>query len=217
MRTSRPSPATIVAVLALVAALAGTAIAGPDATISALTRSKVKKIANKRINQLAPGLHVASADTATTANTATNANTAQNAEDADNADALGGIVAASFGSGVVLGEMQDVPSAMTGVFAPYGLDSAAAAPFHALAPVALKLRDFRAAGSGNVTGNDSLEIQLSTNTTGETTLCTVSGASPSCAATGPVSIPAGSTFRFLVSNPNGEADEDITYGYRLAP
>ena len=58
-----PSPALIVAALALVAALAGTAVAGPDAGTSALSKKKVKKIATKQINKLAPGLSVANADT----------------------------------------------------------------------------------------------------------------------------------------------------------
>lgn len=60
IRIPRPSPAVLVAVLALAAALAGTAIAGPDATTSALTKSKVMKIAtkqaSKQINALAPGI-----------------------------------------------------------------------------------------------------------------------------------------------------------------
>ena len=43
----RPSPAILVAVIALVAALAGTALAGPDATTSAITKKKAKKIARK--------------------------------------------------------------------------------------------------------------------------------------------------------------------------
>jgi hypothetical protein len=64
-RRLRPSPAIIVAIAALVAALAGTAVAAnPDATTSALTKKKVKKIANKQIDKAAPGLSVASADVA---------------------------------------------------------------------------------------------------------------------------------------------------------
>jgi hypothetical protein len=62
-RTSLPSPAIIVAALALVAALAGTALAGTDTTTSAISKKKVKKIATKQINKLAPGLSVANADT----------------------------------------------------------------------------------------------------------------------------------------------------------
>jgi hypothetical protein len=61
-----PSPAILVGVLALVAALAGTAVAGPDASTSALSKKKVKKIAkkqaNKAIDAAAPGLTVGNAE-----------------------------------------------------------------------------------------------------------------------------------------------------------
>ena len=73
------SPAILVAVAALVAALAGTAIAGPDATTSAITKKKVKKITTKQINALAPGLSVSHADAADMAINAQNATNAQNA------------------------------------------------------------------------------------------------------------------------------------------
>ena len=53
-RISRPSPALIVAVVALVAALAGTALADPGASASKITKAKVKKIANKQINKRLP-------------------------------------------------------------------------------------------------------------------------------------------------------------------
>jgi hypothetical protein len=85
LRTSRPSPAIALAVLAIVAALAGTAIAGPDGSTSALTKSKVKKIATKQVNRLAPGLSVAHATSADTATNATTADSAAQAETADNA------------------------------------------------------------------------------------------------------------------------------------
>jgi hypothetical protein len=71
---SRHSPTIIVAALALVAALAGTALAGPDADTSAINKKKVKKIAKKQINKLAPGLSVASAQTANTASSAATSN-----------------------------------------------------------------------------------------------------------------------------------------------
>ena len=48
------SPAMIVAIVALIAALAGTAIADPGASTSKITKSKVKKIANKQINKRLP-------------------------------------------------------------------------------------------------------------------------------------------------------------------
>jgi hypothetical protein len=81
--TRRPSPAIIVAVLALVAALAGTAIAGPNASTSAVSKKKVKKIATKQIKKLAPGLSVASAT---------------NADSAANSNALGGKPPGAFAS-----------------------------------------------------------------------------------------------------------------------
>jgi len=87
---SRPSPALVVAIVALVAAVAGTAIA-QEATTSAkpVTKKKVKKIARKQINKLAPGLSVANADNAT------NATNAENAQTAENANQLGGVPAAA--------------------------------------------------------------------------------------------------------------------------
>jgi hypothetical protein len=48
---ARPSPAIVIAVLALIAALTGTAVAGPDASSSAVNKKKVKKIARKQANK----------------------------------------------------------------------------------------------------------------------------------------------------------------------
>ena len=53
---SRPSPAVVVVALALVAALAGTALAGSDATTSAISKKKVKKIAQKQIDKAIDGV-----------------------------------------------------------------------------------------------------------------------------------------------------------------
>ena len=78
----RPSPAMVVAVVALVCAMAGTAVAGTDGLSSKITKSKVKKIAkkqaNKRLKANVSGSHVNTADTAT------------------NADNLGGAPAADY-------------------------------------------------------------------------------------------------------------------------
>jgi hypothetical protein len=63
----RPSPAMVIAVVALIVALGGTAIAG-----GALNNKKVKNISNNQITQRAPGLSVSHAKTA---DSATNANT----------------------------------------------------------------------------------------------------------------------------------------------
>ena len=80
----RPSPAFVVPVIALTAAFAGTAIAGPDVTTS-VSKKKTKRIAKNQVNKLAPdianreitaraqGLSVANAQNATNAENATNA------------------------------------------------------------------------------------------------------------------------------------------------
>ena len=52
MSRIRRSPAIVVVALALVAGLAGTALAGGGATTSAITKATVKKIANKQANKL---------------------------------------------------------------------------------------------------------------------------------------------------------------------
>ncbi len=56
---ARPSPAIVIAILALVAGVTGAAYAGGKP----VTKNKAKKIANKQINKKAPKLSVANADT----------------------------------------------------------------------------------------------------------------------------------------------------------
>ena len=63
-RMFRPSPATAIAVAALVIGLAGAAVAEPGAGISKLSAKKVKNIANAQIAKQAPSLSVASATSA---------------------------------------------------------------------------------------------------------------------------------------------------------
>src|SRR5262245_7307969 len=93
-----PSAAIVVAVAALVAALAGTAVAGEDARISAITKKKVKSIVTKRSDALAPGLSVAHADSADTATSAQTATRAQSATTAQNANTVGGIPPSQIGA-----------------------------------------------------------------------------------------------------------------------
>ena len=73
----RPSPAIIVAVVALAFAMVGTAIAGTDGLSNKITKSKVKKIskkqATKQLKANVSGSHVNQADDATNATNATNA------------------------------------------------------------------------------------------------------------------------------------------------
>jgi hypothetical protein len=81
----RPSPAMIVASIALIVALAGTAMAAPTAIKSILNKKEkkqVKSISKNQVNALAPGLSVKHATTAGTADTA---------KKATDADALGGV------------------------------------------------------------------------------------------------------------------------------
>jgi hypothetical protein len=76
---ARPSPAMVVACVALSFAVAGSAIAGTEAVTSAITKKKVKKIAkrqaNKRLKANVAGSHVNLADQATNATNAANATT----------------------------------------------------------------------------------------------------------------------------------------------
>jgi hypothetical protein len=60
IKKARPSPAMVVALLALIAAVAGTAIADPFADKS-ISAKKTKKIANKQITKRAGGLTVGNA------------------------------------------------------------------------------------------------------------------------------------------------------------
>jgi hypothetical protein len=69
----RPSPAMVVAIVALIAALGGTAIGA-----AFVTKKQSKKIAKNQVNKLAPGLSVASAKSADSATSATTAGRAQN-------------------------------------------------------------------------------------------------------------------------------------------
>ena len=79
LKRARPRPALIVAIVALVAALAGTAVA--EEATTAVSKKQTKKIAKKQakkqINKLAPGLSVAHADTAGTADSAAQVDTLQ--------------------------------------------------------------------------------------------------------------------------------------------
>ncbi len=65
----RPSPAMVIAMVALLAALGGTAVGA-----KVLNKKKVKNIANNEITKRAPGLSVASANRANSAATADKAN-----------------------------------------------------------------------------------------------------------------------------------------------
>lgn len=97
MMRSGPSLTVIVAALALVVALAGTALAAPDLATRAISKSTVKKIAAKQadkvVTQLQAALnvnHAKSADSANHANSAGTANHATTAGTANHANTAGG-------------------------------------------------------------------------------------------------------------------------------
>ncbi len=94
LKGSKPSPAVVVSIIALVFALAGSAVAGV-ATVSVLTKKEKKQtrnIANSEIEKRAAGLSVASAQSAANA---TNAQTAA-------ALAVGGLTQSAFKLAVVV-------------------------------------------------------------------------------------------------------------------
>ncbi len=99
----RPSPAMVIAIVALIAALGGTALAG-----GFVTKKKAKKIARNQVNKLAPGLSVASAkhaDSATSADSAKHADSATsatNATSSDTAKKADNVLAAKVSSGGTL-------------------------------------------------------------------------------------------------------------------
>src|SRR5690348_18474111 len=84
MRKRAPSPAIVISIIALVFAVAGTALAGM-ATISVLSKKEMKqtrRLAKAEIRRAAPGLsveHAKSADIAAASNHAASADTAADA------------------------------------------------------------------------------------------------------------------------------------------
>ena len=202
----RPSPTTVIAVIALIAALCGTAVAG-----GVLTSKKVKKIsksqANTAITQRAPGLSV---------------NAANTAKNADNANALGGLGAASFGPGIVNGGIDSLQNG--GSFrTPYGVTTylGVGAGLEAIAPVPLTLRDFEAQWVTNFDSNDTIVIGMQLNNGSSLTtvpLCTIVGNATQfdCKAAGPVQIAKGDLYKLDLTGSGLEGNEQATFAYRLA-
>lgn len=108
LKGRKPSPALIVAIAALCVGLVGTAVAGPIATDSRLSRADVKTviklartlalrfdarftapIANNQITRREPGLSVKSAKSADSADSANTANSAKTADDAKTLEGIG--------------------------------------------------------------------------------------------------------------------------------
>ena len=112
----RPSPAMVIAIVALIVALGGTALAG-----GFITKKKAKKIAANQVNKLAPGLsvaHAGAADNATNATNATNANNLGNQapsayETAAASNVRSNVLAMTTLNQTVLSATITTPSAMT--------------------------------------------------------------------------------------------------------
>lgn len=232
-RLTRHAKAAAVVCVAAVAAVTGTALAGPEAQSSALTKGKVKKIVRQQVAQLAPTLHVASADRATTADkattadtatsadransagTATSADTATSAGTAGNAEALGGKGAANFGSGFVFGTANFPGSSGGEERTPYGITSNATGP-PAIAPVAMQMRNFEAIARG-LDANDSIQIALSDSVTFTVPLCTIDQTTPDCQAPGSISVPGDISFVLTFVWSNLDANDRVDFAYRLTP
>ena len=93
IKNNVPSAALIVAGIALIVAMAGTAIAGPGS--KSVSRSAAKSIAVKQIKRMAPQLSVKSADTARQAQRADVAETAKLANLANLAKRTSNVMAAT--------------------------------------------------------------------------------------------------------------------------
>ena len=128
----RPSPAMIVAIVALIAALGGTAIGA-----AFVTKKQSKKIAANQVNKLAPGLSVASAKSADSAKHADSATSATSATSADTATKADNVMAAKVASdGTLLFAAQGGTSVQAhtggsgvyGVLFPRNIDNCAIVP-----------------------------------------------------------------------------------------
>jgi hypothetical protein len=228
-RLARHAKAAVVVCAAVIAAVTGTALAGPDAQSSGLTKSKVKKIVRQQVAQLAPTLHVASADRATRADSATSADTARSAETATsaatattaetakNAEALGGKAAAGFGSGIVFGSAANLPAGTSGQTRPAFGISTVVSDVPAVTPFAVTFRDFEAVGFG-VSGDDVVQISVDTSAGSFLhPLCTLNGSAPECDAPAGFTVPDDIEYVLIVSAENLEGGERVDFGYRLVP
>lgn len=116
----RPSPAMVVAVIALSLGLAGSAVAAKGG----LGKAQVRTVAGKEIAKRAPGLAVATAKSAETAKSADSAETATSADTAKLADVANAVAAnAVTGAGIADGAVASADLANDSVNGPKVVDS----------------------------------------------------------------------------------------------
>jgi hypothetical protein len=139
IRIGRPSPAMMVAIIALFVALGGSGYAA----LSGKDKKKVRGIADQEIAAKAGGLAVATAANATNATNATNAGTAANA------NALGGTAATGFAQSFT-GRADSANSAVDTVFSVDSMGVAIRDAGFATDSSTFKVTNTRQVGGGNV-------------------------------------------------------------------
>jgi hypothetical protein len=147
---------------------------------------------------------------------------ADSSANADNSAALGGKGVAEFGSGVVNGGI-DSPQNGASFRTPYGVTVylAPGSGLEAIAPSAIRVRDFEARWVTNFDSDDTLVLSMQVNngtSIASVPLCTIIGtaAGLDCRAAGPVNIPSGALYKLELSGSGLEGNEQATFAYRLA-
>lgn len=217
MTARRPSAATVLSIVALVFALAGTGVASV-ATISALSKKEKKqtrRIADNEVNRLAPGLSVKAASSA---------GTAQSAATAGDSGRLGGRTPEQFGAGLMTGQITGLATGSQSG-APTGVSAAGVSSVvEGLWPQEpLQVSDFSVSlrGTANVPGGSSQTMTLWA--AGAPTLsCTINAGENGCTAPGPISVPVQPSLAFsttfLLSTITGTPGASgILFSYRVSP
>jgi hypothetical protein len=217
---SQLNPATLLAVVALFMALGGvsyaaaTKIGTKDIKKAAVTTAKLKNnaVTGAKVKESSLA-EVPKAAQATNAGSATKAETASTAANASNAEKLGGIPAASFGSGIVGAAITappaaaNNPSAATG--APIGVGE-----FQMPVPAPMKVKNLTVRASGDLSRPFVLSLR---KPGGQALTC---GGVVICTVPGPVSFQPGELLELAVvvpPTPGVFAGATYQVGYQNVP
>lgn len=145
---------------------------------------------------------------------------AQSAVNAKNANALGNTPPRGFGQGIIDGGIDSAPNG--GSFrTPFGVTTklAAGAGLEAIAPVAIKLRDFEARWITNFDSDDTLAFAVQINNGSSLVsvpLCTIVGTAArlDCRAAGPIPIAQGDLYKLELTGTGLEENEQASFAYR---
>lgn len=217
---SQLNPATLLAVVALFMALGGvsyaaaTKIGTKDIKKAAVTTAKLKNdaVTGAKVKESTLA-EVPKAALATNATNATSATSAAKADTATNAENLGGVAAASFGSGIVGAAITAPPAA---ALAP---SLASGAPigtgeFQMPVPVPMKVKNLTVRAVGDLSRPFVLSLR---KPGGQALTC---GGVAICTVPGPVAFEAGELMELAVTVPPGPAlFGGATYqvGYQIVP